>query len=232
MLHAISFDLDDTLWHTAKTIDHAEKVFQQWLLKHLPELGALPRERLMEVRRATLQRAPHLAHHISELRRQVITHLLEQTGHHPQRAKRLSHHAFDVFLRARHHVFPFDGVESALARLQNHYTLGAITNGNANVFLTPLASYFDFAVSAEKVGQNKPGPRPFEAALLHAGCEAAQMLHIGDHPEHDMAGARALGMPVLWYNPQQLSWDGEGDAPPQFTHFDQLPALVRDIDTH
>lgn len=230
MLQAISFDLDDTLWHTAKTIDHAEKVFQQWLLQHLPELGSLPRERLMEVRRATLQRAPHLAHQISELRRQVITHLLENTGHHPRRARRLSRHAFDVFLRARHHVFPFEGVEAALAHLQKAYTLGAITNGNANVYLTPLACYFDFAISAEKVGQNKPGPRPFEAALLHAGCDAAQMLHIGDHPEHDISGARALGMPVLWYNPQQLRWEGDGEAPRQFSHFDQLPALVREID--
>ncbi len=230
MLRAISFDLDDTVWHTDKTIDRAEKIFQQWLAHNLPELGALPRERLMAARRETLAREPHLAHQISALRRRVVAHLLEGAGHHPRRAKRLSQHAFDVFLRARQHVFTFEGVEPALLHLKQHYTIGAISNGNANVFLTPLASYFDFAVSAEKVGQSKPGPRPFEAALLHANCDADKMLHIGDHHDHDIAGARAMGMPVLWYNPERNDWTGTGEPPAQFQHFDQLPALVRGLD--
>ena len=226
MIKAISFDLDDTLWHTAKTIDHAEETFQKWLRHHLPELGALPREMLLATRHDTLKKEPHLIHHISELRRRVTTHLLQNAGHHPLKARRLSHHAFDVFLRARHHVHPFDGVETALARLSTQYTLGAITNGNANVFLTPLGGYFDFAVSAEKVGQNKPGPRPFETALLHAQCSPHEMLHIGDHPEHDIEGALAIGIPVLWYNPSHTPWSGD-NPPQQFSHFDQLPAILR-----
>lgn len=230
-IKAISFDLDDTLWHTAKTIDHAERTFHDWLTQHLPELAAVPRAQLFETRRLLLQRHPELAHHISELRRRVMTHLLEQQGHKKFHARRHSHRAFDIFLRARQHVFPFDGVAAALSELRGHYTLGVITNGNANVFLTPLGRYFDFAIAAEKVAQNKPGPQPFEAAFKHAHCRPEEMLHIGDHPDHDMAGARQLGMPVLWYNPNCEDWPGIDNTPPQFSHFDELPAIVRTFNT-
>lgn len=228
-IKAISFDLDDTLWHTAKTIDHAEQTFQRWIKQHLPELGIIPREQMFETRKQLLKEAPHLTHQISELRRRVITHLLEKSGHKRINARKNSHRAFDVFLRARQQVFPFEGVEAALCQLKNEYTLGVITNGNANVFLTPLGRYFDFGVSAEKVAQNKPGPKPFETALIHANCRPEEMLHIGDHHDHDMAGALAMGMPVLWFNPQHDSWPGDTPCPPQFSHFDQLPTLVRQL---
>jgi putative hydrolase of the HAD superfamily len=48
--------------------------------------------------------------------------------------------------------------------------------------------------SSEEAGSCKPDPGFFRYACLKAGCAPEQVLFVGDSPEHDIAGARALGM--------------------------------------
>ena len=52
-----------------------------------------------------------------------------------------------------------------LELLAQRYTLGALTNGNADIYKTDAAQYFDFAFSAEDMGASKPHPAMFQAAL-------------------------------------------------------------------
>lgn len=56
-----------------------------------------------------------------------------------------------------------------------------------------LAGYFDFYSLSCEVGWIKPNPKHFRHALDQAGCKASEILHVGDHPERDIAGARAAG---------------------------------------
>jgi putative hydrolase of the HAD superfamily len=63
---------------------------------------------------------------------------------------------------------------------------------------TGLARMLDGVVTSAAVGSPKPAPRIFRAALALAGVPAERALHVGDSPEHDVAGARAAGIaPVL-----------------------------------
>lgn len=56
-----------------------------------------------------------------------------------------------------------------------------------------LAGYFDFYSLSCEVGWIKPHPAHFRHALDHAGCSPAEVLHVGDHPHRDVAGARTAG---------------------------------------
>jgi putative hydrolase of the HAD superfamily len=230
-IKTITFDLDDTLWHCEATIVHAENTHRQWLEKNIPTLAEnYDTQALFALRNKAIQQDPNLAHRISDLRKQVLSMALIEIGHDPFEASRLSQSAFDVFIRARQKVFVFDGVHHALAELANHFRLGVITNGNANVYQTELGSYFDFAICADKVGKSKPSRRPFHAAMQHAQCEANQILHIGDHPIHDIEGARRMGFECLWYNPSKQAWTEASVTPKHFSNFTDLTAIVRSFE--
>ena len=62
----------------------------------------------------------------------------------------------------RHDIEYFEDALDTLAHLARHYTLGALSNGNASVARLGLDRYFDFHLSAEGVGRRKPEPEMFE----------------------------------------------------------------------
>lgn len=56
----------------------------------------------------------------------------------------------------------------------------------------------DHVVSSAEAGAAKPDPVPFERALELTGLRPGSVVHVGDEPELDVAGARAAGItPVL-----------------------------------
>ena len=52
----------------------------------------------------------------------------------------------------------------------------------------------DGAISSASVGEPKPSPAVFRAALEIAGVEAGEALHVGDSLGNDVEGARAAGI--------------------------------------
>lgn len=57
-----------------------------------------------------------------------------------------------------------------------------------------LERYFDHWTSSEAAGSCKPHRRFFEVTLGYSGLSPAEVLFVGDSPEHDVQGASALGM--------------------------------------
>ena len=57
-----------------------------------------------------------------------------------------------------------------------------------------LVQLVDGVASSAVVGEAKPSPAVFEAALSLAGVGPAEALHVGDSVEGDIAGARAAGV--------------------------------------
>jgi 2-haloalkanoic acid dehalogenase type II len=57
-----------------------------------------------------------------------------------------------------------------------------------------LAAEIDGWTSSEGARSCKPDPRIYECALAASGCAAADVLFVGDSPEHDVVGPRAQGM--------------------------------------
>jgi putative hydrolase of the HAD superfamily len=222
----ITFDLDDTLWDTAPVIASAEIVLRDWLEANAPMLASVPVEHLFAIRERLVQAEPGLKHRISALRRRVLLDALQAVGYSENEAQALANEGFEVFLHARHQVEVFPEVQPLLETLRQHYTLGVITNGNADVRRLGLADYFRFALCAEDLGIGKPDPAPFIEALKRGEVEASAAVHVGDHPGDDIAGAQRAGLRAVWFNPQSKAWAGEQAPDAEIQRLSQLPEVL------
>src|SRR5690606_32190371 len=110
--------------------------------------------------------------------------------------------------------------------LANHFALGVVTNGNADVARLGLADYFKFALCAEDIGIAKPDARLFHEALQRGGATAHTAVHVGDHPGDDIAGAQQAGLRAVWFNPTGKTWDGERAPDAEIRSLTELPALL------
>ncbi|MCW3149480.1 HAD family hydrolase [Stutzerimonas stutzeri] len=226
-IRLITFDLDDTLWQAKPIIQGAERVLRDWLAMHAPLLGDFPVEALGAIRRMLIEQEPGLKHRISELRRRILFHALADAGYPQAQAQQLAEEGFRVFLDARHAIELAPEVLPTLEWLANHYTLGVLTNGNADVRRLGLADYFQFALCAEELGVGKPDPQPFREALRLAGVAAEHAVHIGDHHEDDIFGAQQAGLRAIWYNPQQQPWQHAHQPDAEIHSLTELPRLLK-----
>ncbi len=228
-LELITFDLDDTLWDTAPTIIKAEATLRDWLALHAPALGEFPREASLAIRTRLVAAEPGLQHRISALRRLVLLHALREAGYGDPEAERLADESFEVFLHARHQVELFADVRPMLDLLSTDYTLGVVTNGNADVRRLGMMNYFKFALCAEDLGIGKPDAAPFLEALRLGGAAAQRAVHVGDHPVDDIAGAQRAGLRAIWYNPQGKAWEHEHTPDAEIQSLSQLPQTLKTL---
>lgn len=227
----ISFDLDDTLWHTAPVLETAEAVLYRHLQQHCPRLTqAFTVDELREHRIRYLQDNPQLVDYVSRWRLESLRASLKMAGYRQQECESLAEAAFEVFYRARQAVTPFEGVPSTLRDLAREYTLVSLTNGNADVTVMPTGEHFHFSLRAEQIGARKPKPEMFEKALEWAGCSPEDALHIGDHPDDDIAGAKAIGMAALQARLPERARPLAAQADGQFSHWRDVIPLIRQLE--
>lgn len=229
-ISVITFDLDNTLWDVEPTLIRAEQVQQDWLLQHRPGAAeAYDHQALWEFKKSVWKRHPHLLHHVSQMRIQMLYELQVAAGYAEDDARNGAKQAFAAFLQERHKVVLYEEALAVLQRLARHYTLGALTNGNADIYKTDAGEYFDFAFLAEDIGASKPHPDMFHAALERAGVAAENIIHVGDNPEHDIQGARDVGMRTVWMNSQKVTWLGGDRADREIDNLLALPEAIASI---
>jgi len=229
-ISVITFDLDNTLWDVEPTLIRAEQVQQDWLLQHRPGAAeAYDHQALWEFKKSVWKRHPHLLHHVSQMRIQMLYELQVAAGYAEDDARNGAKQAFAAFLQERHKVVLYEEALAVLQRLARHYTLGALTNGNADIYKTDAGEYFDFAFLAADIGASKPHPDMFHAALERAGVAAENIIHVGDNPEHDIQGARDVGMRTVWMNSQKVTWPGGDRADREIDNLLALPEAIASI---
>ena len=230
-IRVITFDLDNTLWDVEPALLRAEQAQRQWLLTHRPgAIDGLDREQLEQLRKQVLKSHPELAHHVSALRKRLLQILQERAGFDRRAALAGAQRAFAVFLRERQRVALYAGALEVLQHLAGRYQLGALTNGNADIYQTEAGEYFDFALLAENIGASKPAPAMFHAALEQTGARPSEVIHVGDHPEHDVLGARRVGLRAVWINPAGQRWQYDERPDAQVEHLGQLAPAIAAID--
>jgi len=195
-VHALTLDLDDTLWPVGPTIARADRQMWEWLAAHAPATHAAREPLALAALRASVARdRPDWAHDMSAMRLETVRRALIAAGDDPA----LAEPAFEVFFSERQRVTLYDDVLPALARLAARWPLVALSNGNADVRRIPaLAPFFHAAVSAREMGLGKPAPEAFAEACRRAGALPARTLHIGDDPALDVDGALAAGLQAAW----------------------------------
>ncbi len=95
------------------------------------------------------------------------------------------------------HIFP-DAYPALSALKERGLTVGAVSNWVWNLpellHALDLVRHFDFIAASARIGFEKPHPRIFEWALEQAKAEPQQVLHVGDHVDADILGARGVGI--------------------------------------
>ena len=105
----ITFDLDNTLWDVEPALIRAEQAQQEWLLQHRPgAIEAYDHEGLWEFKKSVWKRHPHLLHHVSQMRIQMLYELQVAAGYVEEEARSGAQQAFAVFLRERHKVVLYE----------------------------------------------------------------------------------------------------------------------------
>jgi putative hydrolase of the HAD superfamily len=107
---------------------------------------------------------------------------------------------FEVFRHGAWRLFPeTQRVLSALEK--GRFKLGLISNFDTRVYdvcqALGIYRYFRSFVISSEAGFAKPSPEIFEIALNEQGVSAEESLHIGDSIEHDILGAKALGISAV-----------------------------------
>ena len=229
-IRVVTFDLDNTLWDVNSVIGNAERTLRAWFSEKVPEVHqTFDGDGLAALRNRIVEENPAIVHNLSELRRTMFARSIEQSGYAARSAQRLADEALTVFLDARHDVTYFDGALEVLAELASRYLLGALSNGNADVFRLGLGDFFSFDYSAAKVGAGKPAPDMFHAALEHAGAEPQQMVHVGDHPEDDIRAAANLGIHTVWVNLTGECYPEDAPETVQVTDLREVPARIDEL---
>jgi FMN phosphatase YigB (HAD superfamily) len=89
-----------------------------------------------------------------------------------------------------------------------------------------LGECFDEYVTSHDTGFGKPHPAMFDRALAAVDARPAQAAIIGDRPEFDLAGARAVGMRSIWMRPPDFV--GEPDPVPDavVSGWSEVPPII------
>ena len=69
-----------------------------------------------------------------------------------------------------------------------------------------IDDFFDVVVALEDTGRIKPSRMPFRAALRELKVKPSECLMVGDRPDRDMRGARALGIKTCF---AKYGYEGE-----------------------
>lgn len=113
-------------------------------------------------------------------------------------------------------VVMYDDAVETLARLRDRgFKIALVSNtmwpgvyhrGELERF--GLMSYFDCALFSGDSGLWKPQPEIYHLALAQLGVSAENAFFVGDTPQHDLIGARAVGMYTVFRRNKVFPLDG------------------------
>lgn len=128
------------------------------------------------------------------------------------------------------HIFP-DAYPVLDALQERGLTVGAVSNWVWNLpellHALDLVQHFDFIAASARIGFEKPHPRIFEWALREADADPAAVIHVGDHVDADVEGARGVGIAAVLidrtgrYRPDEVP-----DGVPVIRSLDELLPIV------
>ena len=227
-IQMITFDLDDTLWDNKPTITNAEIKTRKWIEEKVGAIEWGDLNDFLQLREALIRKDKSIAWDISKLRIEIFKEKIKGLVSNDEITK-LAEEAFSYFLKKRHEIELFPGVEDALKALSENYMLGVLTNGNADIYKLSIGKYFEFSISSLEAQNSKPNKSHFELAKSHLpNLKYSEMLHVGDHQINDILGAHALGIEVMWFNNTRAMWEQDFENPDQFYDWQNLAKIIEE----
>jgi putative hydrolase of the HAD superfamily len=132
---------------------------------------------------------------------------------------------------------PFDDVYPLLRDLKRAgVRLGIVTHGwtvkqAEKLVRLGLVPYLDpkAVFISDQIGISKPNPKLYQLALSDMGLAPAEVMYIGDSPEHDIAPPKSIGMVATWARRASRHKDEQLKVQPDHVvdDFDQLRPILR-----
>ena len=223
----ISFDLDDTFWDVMPTIYKAEDLTSSWIKENYPGADKIIQSNnMMDLRNKLLKEDPSLLVRISDLRTKMFYEIGLLAGYNKEESDMLSKNAFNIFIEARNDVKLFEGVQETLESLNQNYSLGVITNGNADLKKIGIDHLFSHVFSSANSGALKPDPKAFEILIEASGLKPEEICHVGDHPLNDVKGSLDCGMQPIWFKNKDAEWPYKDIVVPQFEKWADFESVL------
>ena len=225
----ITFDLDDTFWDINPVIISAERSTREFLEGYIgkQEWGSM--SDFLTFRKKLIETDSSFEWNIKGLRRAIYQKKILEAGYSQDNSEELVDKCYKFFLKKRHEVTFYKNVFEAIEELSTSYSLGVLTNGNADINHFGIGKYFDFSISSYDVKSNKPEKGHFIAAKKkYNNLKYDEIIHIGDHPINDVKGALDLGINAIWFNGLNKNWEEKDIKEPlQFNDWTKLTKLIK-----
>ncbi len=224
---ALSLDLDDTLWPVEPAIQLAERSLDEWLRsRHATVAARWPIAAMRELREAVAAERPDLAHDFTAQRLLTLERAFASCGVGGEYVDE----AFDVYYDARNRVECYADTLPALGALSARLPLVSLSNGNADLERIGLRGHFAHCLSAREFGAAKPHASIFHEACARLGLAPENVLHVGDDPALDVAGAHSAGLRTAWLNRHAATWNDTAFEPD--LELRDLGELARWVERH
>ena len=226
MIRCALFDLDGTLYDFAAASAAALDAVSLFVEQTLGIPAAEARDeyrRLLHEQQADSQNSP--GGHSRLIRYQ---RLLEERGLPLRFARPVTETYWNAFVDS---VKVFPDAAPALDRLRAlGLRIGLGTNMTAywqfrKLERLGLLDRFDFIVSSEEVGSEKPSPRFFAMCVRKARCPVSECLFVGDDLQLDVFGALDAGLQAAWLQPDAAQRAEHPDVR-SIASLIELPSLV------
>lgn len=233
-LRALFLDIDDTLYSTSEFAERARRNAMEAMIEH--GLRLTVEQAMAELREVIAEFGSNYAFHYDRLLKRLPRHVLPKGN--PAILVAAAVGAYhDTKYRS---LFPFRDVPQVLATLREKTPLriGVITDGlelkqaeklvrlGIVRWLDPEAIFI-----SDQIGISKPNRKLYQRACDVAGLPPAECMYVGDHPENDIAPARAIGMVTVRHRSSGGKHAGR-DAPEapdyEISTFHELIPILRD----
>lgn len=197
---ALSFDLDDTLYDNVPVISKAEEHFALMLTRRygLPQ-KCEHNSFWKEIKDLALQREPQLRDDVTALRVQGLLDAFALLKQPLEGGRDEAYALIGEFIKIRSEISVPKSSFELLGDLRRKYTVAALSNGNSDLNVSGLASFFDYDFRPEIGGpRSKPCADLFLKYASLLGIEPSQILHVGDEPQTDINGAVKAGCQCAW----------------------------------
>ncbi|PKK86345.1 MAG: hypothetical protein CVT48_01570 [Thermoplasmata archaeon HGW-Thermoplasmata-1] len=154
----------------------------------------------------------------------------------PDKAESIAAAGVVAYLRAKDALLsPFPGVVPTLVRLTGMgLKLAVVTDAPRfkawqRLHHLGIAEFFECVVTKCDTGCTKPSREPFERALSILGISANEALMVGDWPERDTAGAKAVGMRTAHAAYGAFRKTAQSGAEFDLQNIKELPGIIERI---
>jgi len=196
-LRALFLDIDDTLYSTSAFAARARRYAMEAMIAY--GLRLTVDEALAELREVISEFGSNYSFHYDRLLKRLPDSVLPKGNHALLVAAAVGAYHDTKYKR----LLPFDDVPGVLQSIHDGTDLvvGVITDGLTHKQAEKLVrlgvvKWLDTSAIfiSDQIGISKPNIKLYQRACDVVGVAPSECMYVGDHPEHDIPPAKAIGM--------------------------------------